>query len=32
VSLENDKTQIEDITRIEKGEKHTEGISGTKNI
>jgi len=32
VSLENDKTQIEDITRIEKGEKHTEGIAALKTF
>jgi serine/threonine protein kinase len=32
VSLENDKTQIEDITRIEKGEKHTEGIPALKTF
>jgi serine/threonine protein kinase len=32
VNLENDKTQIEDITRIEKGEKHTEGITALKTF
>jgi serine/threonine protein kinase len=32
VSLENDKTQIEDITRIEKSEKHTEGIGALKTF
>jgi serine/threonine protein kinase len=32
VSLENDKTQIEDITRVEKSEKHTEGITALKTF
>jgi serine/threonine protein kinase/ribosomal protein S16 len=32
VSLENDKTQIEDITRVEKSEKHTEGIPALKTF
>jgi Serine/threonine protein kinase len=32
VSLENDKTQIEDITRVEKSEKHTEGITTLKTF
>jgi len=32
VSLENDKTQIEDITRIEKSEEHTEGITALKTF
>jgi len=32
VSLENDKTQIEDITRIEKSEEHTEGIPTLKTF
>jgi len=32
VSLENDKTQIEDITRIEKSKEHTEGIPTLKTF
>jgi len=32
VNLENDKTQIEDITRIEKREEHTEGIPTLKTF
>lgn len=32
MSLENDKTQIEDITRIEKSEEHTEGITALKTF
>ena len=32
MSSENDKTQIEDITRIEKGENHTEGIPTLKTF
>ena len=32
MNLENDKTQIEDITRIEKSEEHTEGIAALKTF
>ena len=32
MNLENDKTQIEDITRIEKREEHTEGIPTLKTF
>ncbi len=32
MNLENDKTQIEDITRVEKSEEHTEGITALKTF